>query len=183
MSLDKNIVLKGKKTYLRPLQSTDLTEEYLNWINDPEVNKYLEVRHKKQTIDTLKGFYDQINSSEDSIIFAIIDNETKKHIGNIKLGPINWQHKNAVLGLMIGDKNFWRKGLGTEAVKLLLGYSFDILGLHKLSLGLIAENNIAFKLYKKVGFKEEGHMKEECFFEGKFHEKIIMSIFKKEYKG
>ncbi|MCM8787251.1 MAG: GNAT family N-acetyltransferase [Candidatus Omnitrophica bacterium] len=173
--------LIGKKIILRPLVEKDINKKYLCWINDREVTKYMETGVFPTTLKELNDYYNRIKNSKTDVIFAICDKKTKKHIGNIKLGGINWIHRFANLGIMIGDKNYWGRGYGQEACKLLLEYAFKRLNINKITLGVYSNHKRAIKTYKKVGFVIEGRIKGIFYIDGKFLDHIIMGIAQKEY--
>jgi RimJ/RimL family protein N-acetyltransferase len=174
--------LVGSKVILRPLVEKDINKKYLNWINDPEVTRYMETGTFPTTLQDLREFYDKIKNSRSDVIFAICDKRVKKHIGNIKLGNINWVHRYADLGIMIGDKNYWGKGYGQEACRLLLEYAFNRLNMNKVILGVFANHKSAIKAYRKAGFTIEGRIKYIFNVKGKFVDKILMGITQKEFR-
>lgn len=133
--------LKNDEIELRNITSQDSVSNYFLWLKDREINQYLEVRFNlpKNKIE-LKSYIDSINKSDDSILFGIFHNKTTKHIGNIKLGPINWHHSSGELGLIIGDKKYWGKSYAKQAIKLISEYAFDSLDLVKLSAGCYEDN-------------------------------------------
>ena len=161
MHYDKRI--PGNKIYLRNVEIDDCNERYLSWLNDPDVNRYLETRHTPQTDNTIRQYVSAELSSTDSYLLAIIDNNTDEHVGNIRLSSINRIHLTAEIAIVIGDKNCWGKGFGTEAYSLLLGFAFEVLGLHKCTLGVIASNAAGIKVVEKAGFQLEGVLKEQVF--------------------
>lgn len=171
----------GNKIYLRPLVRDDLNEVYLSWLNDPEVNCYLESGLFPTTMDSLKRFYDQVTGSADQVILAMIDRETDKHIGNVKLGPISWVHRRATFGILIGDKQFWGRGIGTEATKLMVEYGFFRLNLKRVDLGVYACHEAALRLYQKIGFKVEGRFREDLFLGDRYEDRLWMGLLRSEY--
>jgi ribosomal-protein-alanine N-acetyltransferase len=154
--------LVGKKIYLRPITIGDASIEYVNWLNDKEVNQYLESRFVLATIENVRKFIESVLVSNNNYFFAIIDVETDKHIGNIKLGPINTFHKRGDIGILIGDKNYWGKGIGTEAIFLISEFAFNNLNLDKVMAGCYANNIGSYKSFFKCGFVEEGLFKNHC---------------------
>lgn len=154
--------LKGKKIYLRPITLEDANEEYVHWLNDKEVNQYLESRFVLATVENVKKFIEGILKSENNYFFAIVDIESNKHIGNIKLGSVNTYHKRADIGILIGDKNYWGKGIGTEAITLISDFAFNHLYLDKVMAGCYANNLGSYKAFLKCDFVEEGLFKHHC---------------------
>jgi len=168
--------IEGQRIYLKPLSEKNATQEYCAWLNDPVVNKFLETR--KTTIRDLKKYIQKQIEDPNSFFVGIFDKKIDRHIGNIKLEPIDWKRKKAVFGILIGDKNYWGKGIGTEATKLIVNYAFNQMGLQEIELGVIAENLAAIRAYEKVGFETERIEKKAIRHGKKLFDKLIMSIKK-----
>ena len=96
----------------------DVGDDYLKWMNDYEVHKYTEQKNKKHTIKEIKKFVKEKNKSKNEFLYGIFFK--KKHIGNIKLGPIRFVHKSAEISYFIGKKELWGKGYTNKAIKLLI---------------------------------------------------------------
>ncbi|MCE5325934.1 MAG: GNAT family N-acetyltransferase [Planctomycetaceae bacterium] len=173
----------GDLVMLRPLVESDLTQRYLDWLNDAQVSRFLESGTFPETMDSLRAFYNAMQGSKHNVLFAIIDKATGKHIGNVKLGGINWIHRYGDLGIMVGDKAYWHKGYGREACRLLLKYAFGRLNLNKVWLGVYGNHAAAIRSYEKVGFVIEGRMSEMLNFEGAYVDKVIMAITKRQFAG
>lgn len=172
----------GSQIYLRPLERKDLNGRYLSWLNDPEVTRYLESGIFPCTMGELEKFYEQVTASQNQVILAIVDKSTDQHIGNVKIGPINWVHSKATFGILVGDKSFWGKGVGTEATRLMVEYGFFRLNIRRIDLGVYAEHEAAVRSYEKVGFLIEGRFREELFHEGKYKDRLWMGLLRSEYK-
>lgn len=173
--------LMGRKLYLRPLLASDLTERYLSWLNDAEVTRYVEAGSFPVTKGDLEEYCQNMKHSRTNLVFAIVDRKKGVHIGNIKLGGINWIHRFGDLGILIGDKKYWSKGYGEEACRLLLEYAFGRLNLNKIILGSYATHIAALKTYSKVGFKIEGRMKKMLNNDGKYVDKLLMGVLQSQY--
>jgi len=168
MRFNKTKKLKGEKIYLRAVYASDARPEYVRWLNDKEVNQFLESRFKRYSLGKLRQYILTASKDRDTLFLAIIRNEDNKHVGNIKLGPIDWNHKVGEIGIMIGDKASWGKGYATASINLLAAYAFEVLRLHKLTAG-VYENNIgSYKAFKKCGFFEEGKLIKHYLYEGKY---------------
>lgn len=173
--------IMGEKLYLRPLGKSDINERYLGWINNPEVTEHMATGAFPSTIEKLEEYYRGMTTSHNHVILAIVDKDSHTHIGNITLNDIEWVNRRANLGIMIGDRDFWGKGYGTEATRLMIRYAFDRLNLHKLWLGVNASHTSAIRLYEKVGFEVEGRSKDGCYRNGTYHDSIIMGITAEKY--
>lgn len=142
---------------LRPLDVVDVTQNYLSWLNDPEITRYLEVRFAAPaTLESLQEFVQNTRKSPNDLMLGIFLRESGQHVGNIKLGPINSQHGTAEIGLLIGDRAEWGKGHAAAAISLISAYAFTVLGLSKLTAGCYAPNVGSTKAFLKAGFVQEG---------------------------
>lgn len=147
----KTEVIDGNNIDLRILTEEHATEKYANWLNDKEVNKYLETR--SVTIHELVKYIAEKNASDEALLLGIFWKEGDVHIGNLKLEPIDYQKKKATLGIVIGEKEYWGKGVATEAINLITNYAFTILKLNEVALGVISENKSAIHVYEKCGYE------------------------------
>lgn len=150
----KNLIINGERIHLRILKEQDASYEYVSWLNDNEVNKHLET--KKADIDSLKKYIHNKLESEKCLFFGIFYNENNKHIGNIKLEPISPENKIATMGMLIGDKAYWGKDIATEALNLLVLWSFNNLDIEEIDLGVLKDNAAAIRVYYKSGFSIKG---------------------------
>ena len=171
------LVFGGKRIYLRELKEEDASQEYCNWLNDPIVNKYLETR--STSIKELKEYIKEKKENENCIFLGIFIKDIDKHIGNVKLEPIDWNNKKATLGILIGDKNYWGKGICTIVMKLVTEYAFEKLGLEKIDLGVLSENKAAIICYLKSGLKIDNFIPNAIKHENMLYDKITMRINKK----
>lgn len=174
--------LNGKSIYLRGIDISDATENYLSWLNDEEITKGLLTGYYPSTMGDLRKFIESINQNPNAVMFAICDRETNKHIGNIKIDRFDWISRTCELGILIGDKNYWGKGVGKEACSLVIQYAFHKINFRKVLLTVYNNNPAAIKLYQKLGFVMEGTLRKHIFVEGEYIDKHFMGLFKEEFK-
>ena len=153
--ITRPVAMEGRQILLRDLRPGDVTQAYVDWMNDPEVVRFTESRFAPHTIGSIRDFVQGFSESPTSILFGIFSKEEPLHIGNIKLGPVNWHHGLADLALIVGNKNFWGRGIAAEAISLASRYAFDELRLCKLTAGCYADNKASEKAFKKAGFEVE----------------------------
>lgn len=153
-----NEYLAGGGVSLRLITIEDCTQRYVSWLRDPKVNKYLETRWSSQTIQTVQEYVNTKSNSLDNYLFAIIENQSSTHIGNIKLGPINFHHSCAVISYFIGERSMWGKGYATEAIRLISKFGIQNLGLHRLEAGIYASHIASKRVLEKAGYKFEGSL-------------------------
>lgn len=154
-------VLTGTNVSLRMLELSDCNETYLNWMNNSEVNKYLESRWSEHSIESIKEFVSSVRNSSNNYMFAIIFEG--RHVGNIKVGPIHPIYKNSFIGLMIGDKTAWGKGVATEAINLVCDFCFNVLNLNKVLAGVFEQNISSQRAFEKNNFKREAVFRKQAF--------------------
>jgi ribosomal-protein-alanine N-acetyltransferase len=172
--------LEGERLYLREVRPDDVTDRYYRWMNDPEVAEYLEVRFFPNSIDDIRAYVTKTAGDRSNVFLAIVLREGDRHIGNIKLGPINWIHRWAEVSLVVGEKDCWGKGYGTEAIRLVTRYAFDRLNLHKLTAGCYAGNGGSLNAFLKVGWHEEGLKKQHYFANGRYQDVHQLAVFRNE---
>jgi [ribosomal protein S5]-alanine N-acetyltransferase len=172
--------LEGQQIYLRAITMNDVTESYLSWLNDEETTRGLASGVFPSNIEELKKFVEGVISNRNVVMLAICDQLNNEHIGNIKLDNFDWVSRTCELGLLIGNKKYWGKGIGYEVCQLTLNYAFTDLNIRKVSLAVYANNPAAIKLYEKLGFQKEGALRKHIFESGQYFDKYYMGIFKEE---
>lgn len=176
----KAIFLESERLYYKPLCIEHITKEYVNWINDHEVNKYLE-SGGDYTIEKLKAYIEE-HEKKESLFWAIHLKDSNKHIGNIKIDPINIETNSGEYGILMGDKQNWGKGFAKEASIAIIEYCFEELKLSKITLGVIEDNIKAASLYKKIGFTIDEIIKELGTYNNKLSNALRMSLHVKDFK-
>jgi RimJ/RimL family protein N-acetyltransferase len=178
-----NPFLIGEQIYLRPLEMDDL-ERCQRWFNDPQVRLFLDIiRPLNRTAE--KEFLEKLSRAAGSpagdIITAIVLKDGDRHIGNAGLHRLNLVDRNAEFGIAIGEKDCWHKGYGTEATRLMAGYGFNTLNLHRIYLRVHSNNPRGVSTYEKAGFKQEGVMRQAVFRQDRYHDVILMGLLREEY--
>lgn len=179
----KTPFIVGKTIYLRGLKKKDLADNMFNWANDHEVTQYMYTGLKPNNLDIMEEEYDQLMHSDKDVVMAIVDKKTDMHVGNVGLYTINWLYRSAEYRIIIGEKEFWGKGYGTEAANLIIDYGFSKLNLNKIWLGVNADNPAAVKSYRNAGFVEEGVLRQEIYRNSKYYDAVRMSILREEFYG
>jgi len=140
--------------HLRPIDlGNDNLQNYLQWVRDVESNQYILGVNPSFTLDELKIYVAEKNSSASAVLLGIYTKDEGVHIGNVKLEPLI-VGSTGVLGILIGDKNMRGKGVGFEVITELLKYAFNTLSLEYISLGVHKNNLPAIHLYERIGFKK-----------------------------
>ena len=174
-------MLKGEKCILRPLKIED-AKTLSEIANDIQVRDYLSNAFPYTDV-RMEEFIKSVNSQKvpTDIVFGIEVGGTL--VGTTGIHRINWTSRNAYFAIAIFRKEYWNRGIGTEATKLMLKYAFEYLNLHKILLEVYEYNERAIRVYEKVGFRVEGRLRKNHYWKGKYYDVIVMGILQEEYFG
>src|SRR5690606_35029269 len=132
-----------------------------SWRNNLEVMSSTSPAIDIYTLEETRQFFeDIIVGSSTSKSYMIVDKDAHKKIGITSLIHMDTKNRNAECIIDIGEKDYWGKGYGQEALSLLLDFGFLELNLHRISLRVFSFNQRAVNLYKRIGFIEEGISRE-----------------------
>ena len=175
-------MLESADVALRALTNSDLPR-LLEWINDREQvlfnAPYRPVGEKQH-----QDWFDAIQQRADTVIFGIsLLKPQQRLIGTCQLHSINHVHRSAELQIRLGDVKERNKGLGTQAARLLLDFAFKDLNLHRVFLHVFSTNAAAIKVYEKIGFVNEGVLRQAAYIDGRYVDVIVMGVLQEEYVG
>lgn len=162
--------------------SQELRLQYLGWLNNPEVVRSIaspELMQKKDMsfVDDSFRRFTQLNCQG----FFVYHLHDRCFIGTAKLDNIDRIRKSAMDGIMIGEMDYWGKGISRKVYKILLWYGFEVLGLQRISSGCNESNIGMVKVLTSLGYQLEGRMRREDIIEGVFSDHLYFAILKEEY--
>ncbi|MDI6812384.1 MAG: GNAT family protein [Desulfitobacteriaceae bacterium] len=179
-------MLPGKKTFLRPVEEGDLDSLY-RWYNDPEVNHWANASWPLATLLSRDAIAERVLSQADPDFNPhehyryLILNEQGNGIGYIGFREINVPARSAVIFISIGEKTYWGKGYGPDALHTLMQFLFRQWNFHRIALDTWDGNTRAIRAYEKVGFQLEGRLREARYVLGKYHDALLFSILQPEF--
>ncbi|OYT92557.1 MAG: GNAT family N-acetyltransferase [Burkholderiales bacterium PBB3] len=156
------------------LEPGHVTEDYVSWLNAPESNQYLESRFVSHTVESVRLFVATTLASSDNIFLGINSHLLDRHVGNIKLGSIDRYHRTGEIGILIGDKEAWGKGVATSAISMISEIARAQLNLRKLTAGCYASNMGSQRAFEKAGFLVEGVRSAQFILDGKPEDLVLM---------
>lgn len=171
-----------KKRPAAPYRRSDLTG-ILSWTNDTEATRYLtEIFDQPYTEKNGEDFLNYaLSGGSERMMFVMADPVTEEYWGQISLERISRRDGTAEVGVVLAKEEHRGKGIGREALSLLLRYAFDALGLRRVELTVFAENSRARLCYLKAGFIEEGVARQKTWKNGKFHDIVSMAVLRDEW--
>ncbi|MBT5398930.1 MAG: GNAT family N-acetyltransferase [Lentimicrobiaceae bacterium] len=152
------ISFESDRLSLKELTVENVSANYISWLNDNEINQYLESRFHKHSFADVEKFVKDMSQESSNVLLGIFIKKNMKHIGNIRIGPIDRNHNTASIGLLIGDKDEWGKGYASEAIQSVTKFSFEKLNLIKISASCYESNIGSKKAFEKSGYKIEGFL-------------------------
>ena len=160
---------------LKEIISKDVSLDYVNWMNDSEIVRFTDQKNLIHTKNKIKKFVNEKKKSKSEFLYGIffIKNKKKIHIGNIKLGPINFLHSNAQISYIIGKKEFQRRGIGSLAIKKVLQIAKRKFKLRKIIASIYPKNIGSRKVLLKNQFLLEGKLRKMQYFENKREDLLL----------
>lgn len=170
--------LRGECVRLVPLDRALHLENALRWLNDPAVTATIE-RNFGATRRQEEEYFDRMESPGDGdLAWAILDAE-ERHVGLIGLHGINWRHRSATGGLVIGEPDAWGRGIATDAVRVRTRFAFEQLGLHRIAGHTIHPG--MRRVYEKAGYRHEGTSREAIWRDGRWRDAELFAILDSDY--
>jgi RimJ/RimL family protein N-acetyltransferase len=175
----KNPFLTGAKVYLRPLERED-APLLVPWFNDPDVTRTL-LTYRPQTLRVEEAFLDRVGQSEHDLVLGVVVRETDGLVGVTGLHKIDFRNRHGSFGISIGEKAEWGKGYGTEATWLVVKHAFETLNLNRVWLHVHEFNLRGRRSYEKVGFRQEGVLRQDCYRDGRYWDTFVMAVLREEW--
>lgn len=172
--------LRNKTIHLKELCVDDVSDDYLSWVNDPEITRFLEIKYQTFTKESLRDFILLCKNSDNKTLWGIYCNETGKHIGNISI-TCDFNREIFEAGYFLGDRDYWGTSAGLEALLLMMKYGFETYGMRRIIDGAYANNMNARFLFRKIGFEKEGKIKESHMCDGKPVDVVIYSMGREKW--
>ncbi len=180
-----NSLLTGSLVRLAAVNPETDAETFARWSGDSE---YWRLRMADPTRPrTARQIKDAIQAEGELPLgeasFAIRTLLDDRLIGTILLADIHWNHRDGWLGVGLGEREYWGKGYGADALRLLLRYAFAELNLWRVSLSVLAINERAIRSYEKAGFVLEGRVRGLAYFDGQRYDEVFMGILRGEWEA
>lgn len=172
-------MLEGELVRLRALERSD-AERLHAWVNDGEVTHHTSARYQRSLLDEERWF-DELPPNGFGGVRLAIETKDGRYIGTVQLLEPRPEDRKAELAIVIGEKDCWSKGYGTDAVMTVLRFAFHEMNLHRVWLTTLEYNERAIACYRKCGFREEARLRQEVFKHGRYWDFVLMGILRPEF--
>lgn len=174
--------LVGEQVSLVVPSSAD-AELWAGWMNDLTVALPLGYEaYYPITVDAMAGEIADI-AEKRKHVFTVVENETERRIGQCMLSAVDAVNRAGEVSVVIGEKDVWGRGYGTEALRLLLDHAFDLVNLHSVGLSVYAFNTRALRCYRRLGFHEIGRRRARRLIAGAYHDVVLMDLLADEHRA
>jgi RimJ/RimL family protein N-acetyltransferase len=172
--------MQGELVRLRAWEPADI-EARMRWWNDEEVTRLLGPWNYPVTRAEQERQIAAASGGDPAAKSFAIETLAGELIGETGIRKIDWMSRKALFFITIGEKTFWGKGCGTDALKLVMRLAFATMNLNRLWLTVLAHNQRAIRCYEKCGFKREGLLRQESFVDGVYHDVLLMGALRADY--
>lgn len=181
MEMLGNKLLRGERVYLTAITRDD-SATIARWFSDVELLRLTSYHNiMPQTVRDQEKRYDRMRKEDQDYTFGVRIQYEEKLIGIISINDPDWRSRWASIGVTIGEKAYWGKGYGTEAIGILLRYAFYELNLNRIELDVASYNERAIRSYKKAGFQQEVVRRQALYRDDTYYDIIVMSILRDEW--
>ncbi|MDS1268876.1 GNAT family protein [Lipingzhangella sp. LS1_29] len=180
-ALREKPTLHGKRVRLVPL-SLDHAPDVYRSVLDEETRR-LTGTHHEFTWEEIEEWCRTRPDQPDRLDLAVLEEPTGRFAGELSLADVNPDNESASYRIALSSSEFTDRGLGKESTRLVLSYAFDVIGLHRVGLDVYAFNMRAVAAYRACGFSIEGRLREALYWEGRWHDTLVMGVLDKEFRA
>lgn len=176
-------MIYGEEIRLRKAEKDDI-QRFVKWFSDPEVREGLSLVLPISIAEEENWFATMLKKPqiEHPLVIETLDKGKWVAIGNCSFHNIDWRNRSTEVGIVLGEKDYWNRGLGTSAMRLMVKIGFQTYNLNRISLMVYESNPRAIRAYEKTGFVREGIQRQGMYKDGKYLDVILMSILRSEWE-
>lgn len=174
---------EGGKVRLVPLDVDRHLDNYVRWLNDPQVTRWMLVGDLPLTRLAERDYLEQAGRGSDTELIFAIETLDGEHIGGSGMHRIDYRHGTAITGTFIGRTDLWRQGYGLDSVQVRTRYAFDVLGLRLLRSEAFADNAGSVRMLQRAGYREVGRIPQRWWKRGGYRDEIIFVLLREEWRA
>jgi RimJ/RimL family protein N-acetyltransferase len=172
--------MQGRLVRLRAYEKSD-ADAMLRWASDEEVTRWHGPPNLPASRAQAEKFIEMALASGDAAKYFAIETVAGELVGDCGLRAIEWKSRKAEFFITIGEKQFWDKGFGTDALRVVIRLAFEKMNLNRIWLTALVDNPRAVRCYEKCGFVHEGLLRQESFVDGKYRDVFLMGLIRSDY--
>lgn len=173
--------LRADRIYLRPLEERDVSPRYINWLNDEEVCRFNSHAIFPNTEQQVRNYVRWSQETKEAVVLAIVWAENDMHIGNIALQDLDWVGRSANFAIILGERDYWSRGVGKIAGRTLVQYGFERLNLNRIYCGTTEDNVGMQRLALHLGMKPEGRRRQAAYKLGRYVDILEYGVLREEF--
>ena len=173
--------LAGGSVVLRRHRPDNLAQ-VVRWYRDPELARLTRYQTRPMTVEEIESFFRVRLLAADALAYAIHLRERDRFVGITTFSALDPDNGSALFHITIGERDAWGRGFGTEAAELMLRHAFERIGLHRVGLSVFSFNTRAIASYEKVGFREEGRLRDAIWRDGRYWDEVQMGVLEEEWR-
>jgi len=173
--------IETKRFIIKPFSEEFLTEKYVGWLNDPEVVRFSEQRFISHTLLTCRNYMESFGGTPNYFWAVLLKSEKQSHIGNINV-VIDLNNRTADVGILLGEKEQWGKGYGSEAFIAVIDFLFQETEARKITAGTTALNKGMLNIMKKTGMKDDGRRIRHFVIDNEEVDLVYASVFREDWR-
>ncbi|MFB7285968.1 GNAT family N-acetyltransferase [Actinacidiphila glaucinigra] len=175
-------MVPGRLVTLRPMEPSD-AEALWRWNHDPEVMRWMDDGYAQPLAQVRKRMEERPRNAYGDVLHGIEVQEDGRLIGLVRLRDAEPETGCAELDIYLGEKEYWGRGYATDAMRTMCRYGFEKMRLHKISLTVVTENEAAHHVYRKVGFVDEGRLRQVFRRDGRWYDMFTMGLLEGELRN
>ncbi len=164
---------------LRPPEPRD-AERLFEFKNDCQVAGFLGGFHTGLAVRDIEEWIESRRKAQSDIVW-VVANSDDQCLGHVGFYQLDYRIRSGEFGIMIGDKASWGQGLGRAVTEYVVRWGFEQLNLNRICLSVLDSNERAIALYRSIGFRDEGKLREAQYKEGRYHDVLLMSLLRSEW--
>jgi [ribosomal protein S5]-alanine N-acetyltransferase len=173
--------IRGDKIWLRALSPADIGPRYLRWLNDPEINEFSSRHNRTFVEEDLFAYLESANASDNRLLLGIFTNEEDIHVGNVLIHIVDLNAGVADLSNLIGEREYWGRGIIKDADSQAIHFGFQVLGLAKFVMGNIAPHRASTFKSTSLGARLEAKLRGQALFGDKRVDVLRFGLLPEEF--
>lgn len=186
MNSGEPVVIRGEKVRLVPPSGVEFAQLTGAWVNAPLTHHLIGGPAYQLSLAAREDFLrDRLEPSFKGLYLVIetLDTPEPVAIGAIELRKVSPEHRSADVGILVGDRAYWGRGYGTDAMRALCRFAFEEMDLHRIELRVLEVNTRAVKSYERVGFVVEGRQRQAAYLGGHYYDSLVMGLLREDFEA